>query len=70
MDDTQIDLLARTLALLEQRKGEWAAICRETGLDYSWLSKLAQGRIRDPGVRRIQRLHDHLAGKAACQAAA
>ena len=55
------NLLTQTLALLAERKGQWPAVCRATGLDYDWLTKLAQGRIADPGVRKIQRLHDHLA---------
>lgn len=54
------NLLTQTLALLAERKGQWPAVCRATGLDYDWLTKLAQGRIADPGVRKIQRLHDHL----------
>jgi hypothetical protein len=54
------DLLSKTLQALSDRKGQWPAICRATGLDYDWLTKLAQGRITDPGVRKIQRLHDHL----------
>lgn len=59
------DLLKQTLSLLAERKGQWPAICRATGLDYDWLTKLAQGRISDPGVRKIQQLHDHLVGTAA-----
>lgn len=54
------NLLAQTMALLAERKGQWPAICAATGLGYDWLTKLAQGRINDPGVRKIQRLHDHL----------
>lgn len=50
------DLLTPTLAELHARKGRWPDICAATGLDYDWLTKLAQGRIEDPGVRKIQRL--------------
>jgi hypothetical protein len=50
------DLLTPTLAELAARRGQWPSICRATGLDYDWLTKLAQGRISDPGVRKIQRL--------------
>lgn len=52
------DLLQQTLDELARRRGQWPAICRATGLDYDWLTKLAQGRIADPGVRKIQRLND------------
>lgn len=58
------DLLTPTLAELAARRGQWPAICRATGLDYDWLTKLAQGRITDPGVRKIQRLATHFADHA------
>jgi predicted metal-dependent HD superfamily phosphohydrolase len=60
MDAPSANFLDRTLALLRARRGEWPAICRATRLDYSWLSKLAQGQIHDPGIRRLQVLHDYL----------
>lgn len=44
---------------LQARKGAWPAVARETDLDYSWLTKLAQGRIPDPSVNKIQRLADY-----------
>lgn len=53
------DLLTSTLTELSLRRGRWPSICRDTGLDYDWLTKLAQGRIADPGVRKIQRLADY-----------
>lgn len=52
-------LLDYVLAELQQRKGTWRAICRKTGLDYSWLTKFAEGKIDDPGVRKIQLLADY-----------
>ena len=57
----QNDLLTPTLTELAARRGQWPALCRATGLDYDWMTKLAQGRITDPGVRKIQRLADHFA---------
>lgn len=55
------DLLSVTLTELRARRGRRPSICRETGLDYDWLTKLAQGRIADPGGRKIQRLADYFA---------
>lgn len=60
------DLLQQTLDELARRRGQWPAICRSTGLDYDWLTKLAQGRIADPGVRKIQRLSNFFQQAAAC----
>lgn len=57
-------LLQSVLEELQARKGQWPALARQAGVDYSWLTKLAQGRIRDPGVVKIQRLADVMAAEA------
>lgn len=41
---------------LQLRRGDWPTLCRATGLSYWWLIKLAQGRIREPGLTKIERL--------------
>ena len=53
-------LLTSVLASLQARKGQWRQIANATGLDYSWLTKLGQGKINDPGVRKIQILSDYM----------
>lgn len=35
-------------------------IAKEAGLQLSWLSDFARGRINDPGVTKVQALHDYL----------
>jgi hypothetical protein len=50
---------------LQARKGTWQQICAETQLDYSWLSKFAQGKIAEPGIHKVQRLADHFKQKQA-----
>lgn len=56
-------LLDFVLTELDSRKGKrvgnLADIARDTELDYSWLSKLAQRRIPDPSVNKIQKLADY-----------
>ena len=57
-------LLEFVLAELQARKGKWRELARELEPDdtesyYSWLTKVTQGRIEDPGVNKIQRLADH-----------
>ena len=59
------NLLTNTIEELSRRRGQWPAICRSTGLDYHWLTKLAQGRINDPGIKKIQRLADFFNGQPA-----
>ena len=52
-------LLPYVVKELQARKGEWPKICADTKLDYSWLTKLAKGRIPDPGVNKIEKLADY-----------
>lgn len=41
---------------LASRRGDWRALCDATGLSYWWLIKFAQGRIREPGLSKIEAL--------------
>jgi len=49
-------LINEARAALDARRGEWPAMCAETGLSYWWVTKFAQGRIAEPGVSKIERL--------------
>ncbi|HDR9028734.1 TPA: hypothetical protein QDB14_002933 [Burkholderia vietnamiensis] len=44
---------------LVARKGEWPNVCRQTNLSYWWVTKFAQGRIENPGVRKLETLQAH-----------
>lgn len=56
-------MLQAVLAELSRRKGRLPDICQALPeIDYSWLSKLVQGRIKDPSVNKIQALYDYLFG--------
>jgi len=56
-------MLEFVLAELARRKGRLPDICAAVeGIDYSWLAKLTQGRIKDPSVNKIQMLYDHFKG--------
>lgn len=59
----QKPMLAVVLEDLQRSKGQWMDIARALAPEgvvsyYSWLTKLAGGRIPDPSVNRIQRLFD------------
>lgn len=41
-------------------RGTWPKVCEETGLDYSWLTKFAQGKIPKPGFDKIETLRAYL----------
>lgn len=60
-------ILEFVLQQLEARRGTWREIARllepdDTDSYYSWLTKVAQGRIPDPSVNKIQRLADYFRG--------
>lgn len=54
------DLLKNTMDLLAAASEPRRVIASKSGVGYEWLAKLAQGRIPDPGITRIQKLHDYL----------
>jgi hypothetical protein len=57
-------LLERTQELLTERRQVWSLtrIAQESrgAVDREWLIKFARGAVEDPGVNRVQRLHDFL----------
>lgn len=50
----------QTIELLQKHKGRFREISKATGLDYDWLHQVARGVIKDPGVKKIEVLHEHL----------
>lgn len=61
-----MSLLTRTQVLLQRRmNGEESlrqiAAMSGGAVDYEWLVKFASGKVKDPGVNRVQALHDFLA---------
>lgn len=46
-------------ARLMAARGRQPAIARATGIPYKTLRKIASGEVTDPGVSKIQRLHDY-----------
>ena len=53
-------LLDTTKRLMGERSISLKALADEAEVDYEWLSKFSQGRINDPGVRKVQAVHDAL----------
>jgi predicted transcriptional regulator len=58
-------LLAKVKAELEEHRGEWPAIAKETGVGYSTIQSLAQGRIDNPRLKTVQTLLDYFEKQAA-----
>lgn len=49
-------LLHQMKTRLIAAKGRWPAIAAEADVDYVWLFKVMQGRIKDPGITRVERV--------------
>lgn len=41
------------------QKADVNKVSKETGLPYSWLRQLKQGRFKDPGVKKIEQLDNY-----------
>lgn len=50
-----INLLATAKA-----KGQLRKIADQTSLDYDWITQVSAQRIKDPGVKKIEKLHAYL----------
>ena len=46
---------------LNRRKGDWPTLCKATGLSYHWLTKFAQGKIAEPGIRKAEKVQAYIA---------
>ena len=49
---------------LDESRGQWVEVSRESGVPYHTLTKIAQGQVEDPRVSTMQRLVDYFNGKA------
>jgi len=57
-------VLERVLRQLQLHKGQWERISRDVDVPYSWLTKLAYGKIKNPGVERIEKLDSYFRAAA------
>ena len=55
-----MNLLEETLKLIDETVYSRREICEMAGVDIEWLNKVAQRRILDPGVNRLQKVYDAL----------
>lgn len=54
------DLLSETTALLAEDKRNTMQLATAAGVSYFWLRKLRRGKIKNPGVTRLQKLNTAL----------
>jgi len=56
-------LIQKTVAGLQQVKGQLRVVAEEAGVDYSWLSKFSRGVFPDPSARRVERVYRALVAR-------
>jgi transcriptional regulator with XRE-family HTH domain len=44
--------------LLNKCRGSWAAVEKQSGVSYSWLSKFARAEINNPQINTLQAVSD------------
>lgn len=49
-----MSLISNVRDRLQERKGEWPHIADATSISYSWLCKFGQGKMTNPGVKRLE----------------
>lgn len=58
------DLYEKTLELIRASDQSIRQLAKDAGVGQRWLSDLVSGRFDDPGVKKIQRLHDYLIARS------
>jgi hypothetical protein len=58
-------LLERTYCLLDSTDLTYREVAEGASVDMNWLAKLKQRQIIEPGVLKIQRVHDFLDAQCA-----
>lgn len=55
----------RTLELVTNRPRDltYEVIAEATGLDADWINAFRNGRIKDPGVSKVEKLYTFLSGR-------
>ncbi len=54
------ELYTKTIEMLESTTKPMSVISKETDVGLRWLYQLKAGKFSDPGVNKIQRIHDYL----------
>lgn len=53
----------KTLSLLKATPIPLRTIARDNDLSVDWISRFKRGVIPEPGIGKVQKLHDYLAGR-------
>lgn len=64
-----MNLLERTYKLIDTTKLTRSEVAEGADVDINWYSKFKRRCIDSPGIDKVQKVHDFLAGKSARQKA-
>lgn len=59
------DLYESTIKLMRSTPVPVSHACRDLKISERWWFRVVDGSIKDPGVKRMQRLYEYLASRAA-----
>lgn len=66
----KVSLYEKTIQLMLDPPVQVARACRDLDLSERWWFRVVSGSIKDPGVKRMQRLHDYLVERSSRDEAA
>jgi len=46
--------IAELKKLLKKHRASWSTMCEDTGLTWHWCRSVLEGKIKDPGVSRLE----------------
>lgn len=59
------DLYKKTISMLSETKEPLSKVASGSRVGYRWICRLIAGDFSDPGVNKIQRIHDYLSAQKA-----
>jgi DNA-binding Xre family transcriptional regulator len=62
-------LLPAVRKMLADIKGSWPEVEKATGIPYRTIQNIAQGKVKNPAVGTVEKLHHHLTSPATNDAA-
>lgn len=62
-NEEESSLLKKTRQMLDEYGGTYFDIYDRTGIQPTYVSAVATGRVKNPSVNKVQRLYEFLSGK-------
>ena len=53
--ETNLDAIVRNM--LEQRRGDWLSVAKESGVSRSWFTQFMAGKFPNPGIDTLRKIY-------------